>query len=122
MLVLPQRSFERDDRSMQTRPRRAPRYTLIVAAEVIELQTDTHIKARTSDVSLVGCYLDMMNPLPLSTDVRLKLAHQNTTFTALGTVAYSQANMGMGITFTVVEPEQQRVLEKWFAGLSTTDP
>ena len=99
-----------------------PVIRLIIAAEVIELQTDTHIKARTSDVSLVGCYLDMMNPLPLGTDVRLKLAHQNTTFIALGTVAYSQANMGMGITFTVVEPEQQRVLEKWFTGLSTTDP
>jgi hypothetical protein len=106
---------------MPTKPRRAPRYTLIVAAEVIELQTDTHIKARTSDMSLVGCYLDMMNPLPLGTDIRLQLAHQDTTFTALGTVAYTQANMGMGITFTVVEPHQQSVLEKWLADLSTSD-
>jgi PilZ domain len=106
---------------MQIKPRRAPRYSLIVAAEVIELQTDTHIKARTSDMSLVGCYLDMMNPLPLGTDVRLQLAQQDTTFTALGTVAYTQANMGMGITFTVVEPDQQRVLEQWLAVLSTSD-
>jgi hypothetical protein len=106
---------------MQIKPRRAPRYSLIVAAEVIELQTDTHIRARTSDMSLVGCYLDMMNPLPLGTDVRLQLAQQDTTFTALGTVAYTQANMGMGITFTVVEPDQQRVLEQWLAVLSTSD-
>lgn len=105
---------------MQAERRRAPRYPLIAAAEVIELQTDTHIKVRTSDLSLVGCYLDMVNPLPVGTEVRLQLTHQDTTFTALGTVAHSESNMGMGVRFSVVDLDQQGILEKWLTDLSTS--
>jgi hypothetical protein len=103
---------------MQIRLRRTPRYPLIATAKVTELLTDTQLEARTSDLSIVGCYLEMMNPFPSGTEVRLQIVHKDTAFTALGTVVHSQANMGMGITFTAVEPDQQRVLEKWLADQS----
>ena len=45
--------------TMEHERRRAPRYPLIASVEVIEPQTNTHLRARTSDLSLVGCYLDM---------------------------------------------------------------
>jgi hypothetical protein len=93
--------------------RRALRHPLIASAEIIELLTDTHIQARTSDLSLVGCYFDMLNPLPLGTSVKLRITHEATTFTALGTVTHSEPNMGMGIGFTHVEPDQLKVLEQW---------
>jgi PilZ domain len=97
--------------------RRAPRCTLIASAEVIELQTNTHLRARISDLSLVGCYLDMTNTLPVGTEVRLHIAHNDTTFTALGVIAHRQPNMGMGIRFTDVQLDQHEILKKWLEAL-----
>ena len=93
--------------------RRAPRYPISAAVEVVELQSDTRTHARISDLSLVGCYVDSMNPLPPGTAVRLQIAHQEATFTALGKVVYSSPNIGMGIEFTTVESGQQETLKKW---------
>ena len=97
--------------------RRAPRCPLIASAEVIELQTNTHLRARISDLSLVGCYLDMTNILPVGTEVRLNIAHRDANFTALGVVTHGQPNMGMGVRFTDVLLDQHYILDKWLAEL-----
>ena len=44
--------------------------------------------------------------------------HGGATFTALATVIYPQPNMGMGVEFSAVEPEQPEVLLKWLEELS----
>jgi hypothetical protein len=85
--------------------------------EVVELQSDTHLRARISDLSLVGCYLDTSNPLPAGTEVRLNILHQDATFSALGVVVHRQLNMGMGIRFTDVQLDQHAILERWLAEL-----
>ena len=99
--------------TMTDERRRAFRHSLIAAVEIIELQTDTHIQARISDLSLAGCYFDMLNPLPLGTEVKLRITHEAQTFTALGTVIHSESNMGMGIRFTKMEPGDFEVMGKW---------
>lgn len=93
--------------------RRAPRCPLIASAEVIELQTETHLRARISDLSLVGCYLDTTNPLPVGTEVRVHIAHNDARFTALGVVKHCELNMGMGIRFTDVPLDQNEILDRW---------
>ena len=97
--------------------RRAPRYPLIASAEVIELRTNTRLKARISDLSLVGSYLDMTNTLPVGTEVRLNIDHEGATFTALGVIAHCQPNMGMGIRFTDLQLDQHEILDKWLTAL-----
>jgi hypothetical protein len=97
--------------------RRAWRFPLIASAEVIELQTNTHLRARISDLSFVGCYLDMANTLPAGTEVRLHITHNDTTFTALGVIAHCQPNMGMGVRFTDVQLDQHKILDEWLAAL-----
>jgi hypothetical protein len=42
----------------------APRYPLILLAEVTDLLSSTKFTARTSDLSRTGCYIDMLHPLP----------------------------------------------------------
>lgn len=101
--------------------RRAPRFQLVTAAELVEVQTDTRFKARTSDLSVVGCYIDMPNPLPIGTEIKLSLEHQDGKFTARGIVALSESNLGMGISFTAVEAEQNGILESWIAKARGTD-
>jgi hypothetical protein len=44
--------------------------------------------------------------------------HAAATFTALATVIYPQPNMGMGVEFSTVEPEQLEVLVKCLKELS----
>ncbi len=102
---------------MEPERRRAPRYSFVATVELVEVQSDTRVHARTTELSLHGCYLDIMNPLPAATQFKLRITHQNATFEALGTVAYSQPNMGMGVVFTAIEPDSQALLQKWIREL-----
>ena len=91
---------------MTVERRRAPRCPLIASAEVIEVQTNARLKARISDLSLVGCYLDTTNSLPPGTEVMVHITHDEATFAALGIIAYCHPNMGMGVRFTDVPLDQ----------------
>jgi len=108
------------DQASSTPQRRAQRFPVVATAEIVTLDTDTRLNARTSDLSLVGCYVDIPNPLSVGTEIKLRLAHQDTTFTARAVVASSESNLGMGISFTSVESEQRRVLEDWLSGARAT--
>lgn len=98
--------------------RRAPRRALIASAELIDIRTNARFKVRTSDVSIVGCYLDTMSTLPAGTEVRLTISHNDTMVTMLGIIANSQSNMGMGVRFTDVSLDDRKILEAWLAALA----
>ena len=102
---------------MTSERRRAPRCRLIASAEVVEVQTNTRLRARISDVSLVGCYLDTTYSLPAGTEAMVHIAHNEEIFGALGIIAYCHPNMGMGVRFTDVPLDQHEILEKWVAEL-----
>jgi len=97
--------------------RRAPRYPIIADAEITEIVSDTKLSARTSDLSVGGCFLVMLNPSPEGTEIRVRISHANTTFITLGRVVFLFPNMGMGVMFTSVEANQQAVLQKWLEEL-----
>lgn len=97
--------------------RRSPRYPFFAAAEITELQTKTRFKARTSDLSRFGCYMDMMNPFPRGTSINIQITNNQQTFQVPGHVVYSQPHMGMGVAFEAVAPGQSGTLEKWLADL-----
>jgi hypothetical protein len=65
-----------------------------------------------------GCFLDMLNPSPEGTRIRIRVHHANASFTALGKVVFVFPNVGMGVVFTNVEEDQLAVLRKWLADLS----
>ena len=102
---------------MDSERRRAPRYPFIADAEVTEIASDTKLSAKTSDLSIGGCFLDMLNPSPVSTEIRVKISHASTTFTTLGRVVFILPSMGMGVVFTSVEDNQLATLQKWLSEL-----
>ena len=106
---------------MDSERRQAPRYPFIAEAEVTEISSDTRLVAKTGDLSISGCFLDMLNPTPQGTDVRVKILHENTTFIALGKVVFILPNMGMGVMFTSIEHDRQAILQKWIAMLSRAE-
>jgi hypothetical protein len=74
------------------------------------------IASRVSELSLNGCYLDMMNPFPKGTLVLVKIAAGDEFFQAKSKVVYAQHNMGAGVGFLEVQPDSQAVLERWLDG------
>jgi PilZ domain len=103
---------------MESERRRAPRYSFIAEVEVTEIASDTKLNAKTSDLSIGGCFLDMLNPSPEGTEIRVTIFHSGTTFTALGRAVFILPNMGMGVAFTRVDADQLTVLQTWLAVLS----
>jgi hypothetical protein len=93
--------------------RRSPRYPFIATAELVETASDTRMVSRVSELGLHGCYLDMMNPFPKDTKVLIKIFTDAQFFESLGTVVYSQHNMGMGVKFDDVKPHFVTVLNEW---------
>jgi hypothetical protein len=96
--------------------RRSPRYSFIATAELIEEKADVRIASRVSELSLHGCYLDMMNPFPTGTTVLVKIAAGDAFFEAKSKIVYSQPNMGAGVGFVQIAPGSQEVLERWLDG------
>lgn len=98
-----------------TERRAAPRYPLVLAAEIHVEASGTNAAARTSDVSRTGCYLDTLNPLPAGTLVLLRLTQGGEQFATHARVVYEIPGMGMGVSFVDVAAPQQAVLERWLA-------
>lgn len=97
--------------------RREPRHPFFATVELLDAESEARIQARTGDLSLHGCYVNTMNPFPVASKVRVIITQTGETFTALGTVAHSQLNMGMGVSFTEVAQDQREILLKWLAKL-----
>ena len=103
---------------MESERRRHQRFPLIADAEVTEIASGTKLRAKTSDLSLGGCFLDMLNPSPQDTEIVVRISHTDSAFTARGKVVFVFPNMGMGVMFTDVPASQQAMLQKWLAELS----
>jgi PilZ domain len=95
--------------------RTSPRYTFIAEVEVTVIATNTTLKARTTDISIDGCFLDMLNPSPKGTDIRVRISHDSNTFEAFGVVVLVISNLGMGIAFANGDRDQKALLQKWIS-------
>jgi hypothetical protein len=62
--------------------RRSPRVPFIASAEITELETQVRLPAQTGDISRHGCYMDMVNPLPLGTSVAVRIISDSGTLDA----------------------------------------
>jgi PilZ domain len=102
--VLEQRSFSR--------------YSLAASAEVTDVKSQTRMNGRISDLGRAGCYVDTISPFVVDKDVKIRIVKDQTWFSAEGRIVYSTIGMGMGLIFTVVEPAQRLILEKWIGELS----
>lgn len=97
--------------------RSVPRFNLTAAAEVIEPRSGVRISGRISEISRNGCFLDILNPLPVGTRLRLTISRDQGTFSTDAKIIYLQAGMGAGILFLDVAPDQSKVLDAWLEEL-----
>jgi len=92
--------------------RDAQRYAFVCPVEVIDVGGSTMISARTSDLSLHGCYIDTLNPLPKGTRVRLQLNKNNQRLELRAEVTACHPG-GMGVVFEQLSPAQQGMVARW---------
>jgi hypothetical protein len=97
--------------------RSVPRFSLTATAEIIEPASRVHMAERISEVSRKGCYLDVLNTLPVGTRLRLNISRDQGAFSTEAKTIYIQEGMGMGISFVDVPPDQLKILDGWLAGL-----
>jgi hypothetical protein len=102
----------------QVEKRSCPRFPFSPAVEALDLQADTRIMGRLSDISRNGCYVDTINPFAKDAAVTLTVTRDNQSFKTQAKVVYSKMGMGMGLLFTTAEPDQLRTLGAWLHELS----
>ena len=98
---------------MQSERHRARRYPFAAGIELIDLQSEAEMQGQTRDLSLFGCSVNTVKPWKVGTRVRVRILHKGVVFVALGRVANTRANAGMGVIFTTIEAKNQMSLEKW---------
>jgi hypothetical protein len=96
--------------------RDAPRYPLILIAEITEILTSTKMMARTSDVSRTGCYLDTLNPASKGSMIQLRLTRGEEIFQTQAKVVYVSPGRGMGVRIhEFVAENQLLILDRWLS-------
>ena len=113
------------DRRASRERRTSPRYSVTATAEILELQSKTLTKARTSDLSAGGCFVDTPSPFALGEAVKIRVTKDKQTLEARAKVVCSLPGSGMGLMFTDIQPDQMGKLQKWLAelsGESTSEP
>lgn len=100
--------------------RRSLRFPFSATVEMVETSTGAKIAGRTADLGLGGCYIDSLSPLPVGTEVKLKISKGNESFEAQAKVIFSQIGMGMGVAFVSAQPSQIRTFQKWIQEISGT--
>ena len=98
--------------------REVPRYTFIADVTVTDLANDTRMSGRISEISRKGCYVDILNPLPVGTTLQLQITRDMGVFMTPGTIIYTQPGMGMGVAFRDIPADQLKTLDAWLAEIN----
>lgn len=98
--------------------RAVPRYMFIATVDIKEPISEMHISGRISELSRKGCYVDILNTLPVGTNITLKVTRDQGDFAAQGRIIYVQERMGMGVAFLEVSTDQLEILDSWLAEIA----
>jgi hypothetical protein len=94
--------------------RTTPRFAFIAEAEVKGVKD----RARVSELSARGCYIDSISPLPKGSHVAVRIRYGCSNCEFSGTVIYTHAGFGMGVAFGELTSEQRTTLDVWLDELA----
>ena len=92
--------------------RRGLRFPFSADAEVVLESAPGTLPARVTELSFLGCYLEISAALTEQQRVHVKIFHSEEYFEALGTVLYVRP-AGVGVVFADVKPHFRTVLQRW---------
>lgn len=94
--------------------RKVPRVPFKATSVVTETGSSLIVVAQTTELSRFGCFVQTAKPYAQGTRVHIELSDGGDVFTASGVVAYL-TDGGMGVVFSMVDPENYGVLTKWLS-------
>jgi len=100
--------------------RMVPRYSFIATTELTDSANATRLSGRVTEISRKGCYVDIMNALPVGDTLNLRISNDHGTFAAKGKIIYVHERIGMGVVFVDPPKEQLDVLDSWLVELPPT--
>jgi hypothetical protein len=117
------------ERRDQEERRRHPRCSCAGGARIWENGMEHAVAARLNEISMGGCYLEIMSPMRIGTALRMELEIGGRTLHVEGIVRTSHPMMGMGIEFTRMKAVEAEKLHRMVGELggevapaSTTEP
>ena len=98
--------------------RQFARHDCCIEGQVFLERDPSPIAAKAIDISLGGCYFEMLSPLPVGTSIRIALNAGDSRLTndplkLNGKVRSSQSGQGMGVAFTGMGPGDFERLRKF---------
>ncbi len=96
-------------------------YPRLKSANSVEVYPDgqtSPIRARTADLSLGGCYVEMSNPLAKGTKLRIGLWVKETKLWAIGEVVTSTPGFGIGVRFIEMPELDRNQLKQYLDGIT----
>jgi PilZ domain len=103
----------RDARDRRTHPR----LKCASSVEVYPTGEAVPIRTRTADLSLGGCFLEMPNPLPKQTQVRIALWVKDFKLWANGEVVTSTPGFGIGVKFIEMTEQDRSQLKQFIESM-----
>src|SRR4029077_1570657 len=99
-----------------------PRYAFFAEAQAT-LRDGTSVPAQVSELSSRGCYIDTLEPIPVGTEVRLRISNDRSSCELPGKVIYMHSGYGMGIfgmgvLFGNMAAEQISAVNAWLRELA----
>ncbi|HWX94706.1 MAG TPA: PilZ domain-containing protein [Terriglobales bacterium] len=99
--------------------RGSARLKVQVPVEIYTEGSDAPLRGATSDLSLNGCYIESIFPIPVGTQLELKLQLEGTLLVA-ATVVTADPQVGNGIHFTRMLPEDIEELRMFLENAAKT--
>jgi len=106
------RSSPEEQSGQRAERRDSPRIKVSVPVELFVPDNDVPFRGATSDLSESGCYIESIFPHPIGTVFEMSL-QINGTILALGTVVTCDPQVGNGIKFTKMLPEDRKELHAY---------
>jgi hypothetical protein len=106
----------------QQERRRYVRVNCAGLARIWEEGSEFAATGRVNEVSMGGCYIEMMSPLRIGAGVRLHLEVNQRNIRLHGVARTAQAAYGMGIEFTRIAPNEAEKLHRLIRELSSQNP
>jgi len=102
--------------------RRHLRTKAVVEVELLLEKQTTPLRAKTADLSLGGCYLDMMFTFEVGTKLKIVLWTDDVKLTIDSVVVTRDLQVGNGIKFASMTSEDTVKLQQFIAALPDVSP
>ncbi len=94
-----------------------PRYAFVATTQITDSAHAARLSGRVTEISRQGCFVDVVNSLPVGTLLKLRVTCDRGTFETRAKILYVQQGIGIGLTFIDTAEDQLKVLDGWLVDL-----